>query len=245
MRKMHIPCLKRGVLFFASMIFFEKCPLCGEDIPFDGSDDMFCRNCLAGMYFVHGKPCPVCGGDNQGIFDVCPDCLAEPERKWERGYSLFRYTDEAAVAIRKFKYGRETALARPFGKLLAGVIDHPEQYAEIIPVPLHWIRFLQRGYNQSRLLGEELSRHTGIPVRERLRRIRNTKHQAFLEKDDRKRNIKGAFVVRHPEKIRGKRVLLIDDVMTTGSTLSECSSVLTDAGAVVDVAVIARRQTRL
>ena len=237
--------LKKSVRFLFSLFYPECCPLCGNEPPMDGSPDMFCKNCLMTMQFIHGKPCPVCGGDINGIFDICPDCLAEPKRKWNHAYAVFRYNEGAAEAVRKFKYGNETALAKPFGKLMAGVIPDPEQYAEIIPVPLHWIRFLQRGYNQSVLLGEELSRHTHIPLSRRLKRIRNTKHQAFLEKDARKKNIKGAFSVRKPEEIKGKRVLLIDDVMTTGSTLAECADILTKAGAIVDVAVIARRQTRL
>ena len=235
---------QRLVRFFLSVFLPERCPFCNDEPPMDGSPDMFCKTCLMSMQFIHGKPCPVCGGDINGIFDTCPDCLAEPARPWERAYAIFRYTDSAAVAVRMFKYGNNVALARPFGKLLAGTIENPEQYSEIIPVPLHWIRFIQRGYNQSVLLGEELSRHTGIPLVRRLKRIRNTKHQAFLEKEERKTNIKGAFSVRAPEKIRGKRVLLIDDVMTTGSTLAECAAVLTAAGAIVDIAVIARRQTR-
>lgn len=210
----------------------------------DDSPDMFCKTCLMAMQFIHGKPCPVCGGDINGIFDICPDCLSESERKWKHAYAVFRYTEGAAVAIRRLKYGNDVALARPLGRLLAGVIEHPEQYSEIVPVPLHWFRYLQRGYNQSVLLAEELSRWTGIPVARRLKRIRNTKHQAFLEREDRKKNIKGAFIVRKPEQIKGKRVLLLDDVMTTGSTLAECAKILTKAGAVVDVAVIARRQTR-
>ena len=234
-----------AVRAFLSLIFPEKCPLCGKGNPADGSPDMFCKECLDTMQFVKGSPCPVCGGDINGIFEICPDCLAEPQRKWVRGYSVFRYTNGAAAAVRRYKYGNEIALAKPFGKLLAGVINSPEQYAEIIPVPLHWIRFLQRGYNQSLLLSLELSKWTGIPAVSRLRRVRNTKHQAFLEREDRLKNIRGAFRVRKPEQIAGKRVLLIDDVMTTGSTLSECAAILTEAGAVVDIAVIARRQSRL
>lgn len=211
----------------------------------DGSPDMFCKTCLMTMQFIHGKPCPVCGGDINGIFDICPDCLAEPKRQWQKAYAAFRYTEGAAEAIRRYKYGKQVSLARPFGKLLAGTIENPSQYSEIVPVPLHWFRFILRGYNQSVLLGEELSRWTGIPVARRLKRIRNTKHQAFLDKDDRKKNIKGAFSVRNPEEIKGKKVLLVDDVMTTGSTLAECAKILIKAGAIVDIAVIARRQTRL
>ena len=217
---------------FCSLFFPDECPLCGHGIPADGSpDSLFCKECLDSMQFISGQPCPVCGGDINGIFDICPDCLAEPERKWEKGYAVFRYSGKTAEAIRKYKYGKQIALAKPFGKLLAGTISNPEQYAELIPIPLHWIRFLQRGYNQSMLLAEEVSRWTGIPAVQRLKRVRNTKHQAYLDKSDRMKNIRDAFTVRKPEEIRGKRVLLIDDVMTTGSTLSECACVLKDAGA--------------
>lgn len=245
MKNVHNHSFLKVVHVFFSLFFPEKCPLCSTGDPADGSDSMFCKECLDSMQFIKGAPCPVCGGDINGIFEICPDCLSEPERKWKKGYSVFRYTDGAAVAIRKYKYGKEIALAKPFGKLLAGTITEPGQYAEIIPVPLHWIRFFQRGYNQSQLLAKELSRWTGIPAVNRLKRIRNTKHQAFLEREDRLKNIRGAFRVRKPEEIRGKRILLIDDVMTTGSTLSECADILSKAGAVVDIAVIARRQSRL
>ena len=231
--------------FFPGFFLPERCPLCGKGIPADGIGGMFCRECLLTMRFVHGTPCPVCGGDINGIFSKCPDCMAAPARPWERGYSVFRYEGGAAEAVRKFKYGGNVSLARPLGRLLAGVVEKPERYDAIVPVPLHWFRFLQRGYNQSVLLGEELSRRTGIPLVRGLVRIRNTKHQAFLEKEERMKNLRGAFRTRKPETLKGRRILLIDDVMTTGSTLAECAELLTGAGAAVDIAVVARRQTRL
>ena len=243
--KTHRPKSVRMVRFLLDSFLPDGCPLCGDPVPVDGTGGMFCKNCLLTMQFIHGNPCPVCGGDINGIFSKCPDCMASPARPWKRGYAVFRYNEGAAEAVRLFKYGGNVSLARPFGRLLAGVIEKPERYDAIVPVPLHWFRFLQRGYNQSVLLGEELSRRTGIPLVRGLARVRNTKHQAFLEKEERMKNIRGAFRVRNPETVKGCRLLLIDDVMTTGSTLAECAGLLTDAGASVDVAVIARRQTRL
>ena len=134
------------------------------------------------MQFIHGKPCPVCGGDINGIFEICPDCLAEPERHWEHAYAVFRYTEGAAAAIRRFKYGNDVALARPLGRLLAGVIEHPEQYIEIVPVPLHWFRFLQRGYNQSVMLGEELSKMDKDSCRQEIETDQEHKTSGFSGK---------------------------------------------------------------
>jgi ComF family protein len=102
----------------------------------------------------------------------------------------------------------------------------------LVPVPLHWWRRWARGYNQSEAIAEGLSDSLGIPVRSGvLKRIRWTKKQAELSATQRYENIHGAFAIRDTEGIRGKRIALVDDVLTTGGTLSECARILRQAGA--------------
>jgi ComF family protein len=112
----------------------------------------------------------------------------------------------------------------------------------IIPVPLHSRRIRQRGFNQAILIGELLSKEWNIPLERRLlRRIRWTEPQVNLAATERAANVKGAFAVDDPGKVKGRRIILIDDVLTTGSTVSECSKVLKKAGAeAVFVATVAR-----
>ncbi len=118
------------------------------------------------------------------------------------------------------------------------------KYDIIIPVPIHFRRKQQRGYNQSELLAKNLAKQTELAYCSKvLAKSLNTPPQSTLGRGERLRNLKQAFRVKHPELISGKRVLLVDDVMTTGSTLEHCARVLTDAGAAqVDAFVVAVRR---
>ncbi len=120
----------------------------------------------------------------------------------------------------------------------------------MIPVPLHWQRRWQRGFNQSELLAHEIARRAGLPVLDVLRRVRATKTQAGLSNTNRRRNVAQAFRCRRGsrwlQRIQGKRVLLIDDVMTTGSTAAACAGALKRAGAAgVVLLTVARADRRL
>lgn len=220
------------------------CPLCGKGVPFDGSPNMFCRECMEKMPMIRGKVCRTCGAEVDGIFESCTDCMNYPRPPWTRAYALFKYTDEVLDCIHLYKYQRHTELARPLGRLAAGLLDSESpRYDCIVPVPLHWRRFLSRGYNQSRLFSEQLAKSLQIPVRRLLRRRRYTKQQAFLTKKERNSNIAGAFSIYDSTVAEKRSILLIDDVMTTGATLREAAGVLLNGGAErVDVLVIARRQ---
>jgi len=122
-----------------------------------------------------------------------------------------------------------------------------ERFDAIVPVPLHWWRKWQRGFNQSELLARQLAARTGLPVLEALRRVRATAVQAGLSNRGRRRNVAGAFAVaRASRRIDGKRLLLIDDVMTTGSTAATCAAVLKRAGAArVALLTVARVDRRM
>lgn len=220
------------------------CPLCGKGVPSDGSPNMFCVECLDRMPMIRGKVCRTCGAEADGIFESCSDCMNAPKPPWTRAYALFKYTDEVRDCVHLFKYRGRTELARPLSRLAAGVFDDESpRYDALVPVPLHWRRFLMRGYNQSALFARELSRRTGIPVRRLLKRRKHTPRQAFLTRKERNLNIQGAFSLFDSTAAEKCSILLVDDVMTTGATLSEAAGVLLNGGAArVDVLVIARRQ---
>ena len=147
--------------------------------------------------------------------------------------------------IHVYKYGRVKTLARPLGGLLAAALPRDERFDAMAPAPLHWRRQWQRGFNQSELLARDLARRTGIPVVHALRRVRSTSIQAGLINTARRKNVAGAFCAR-PRLVAGKRILLIDDVMTTGSTAAACASALKRAGAArVALLTVARVDKRI
>jgi len=130
--------------------------------------------------------------------------------------------------IHLFKYGKVKTLARPLSGLLAQALPRDEIFDGTVPVPLYWVRRIKRGFNQSELLARGLALRTGIPLLKPLRRIRPTPNQAGLSNSARRLNVAKAFRCRD---VQGKRLLLIDDVMTTGATAAVCAMALKQAGA--------------
>ena len=145
------------------------------------------------------------------------------------------YEGTLKEAIHTFKYGGVFPLVRVFGDLLQSTFqtlsqDYPVDV--MIPVPLHIRRLRERGFNQALLLVKELNRRIGIPYEERvLKKIKDTPVQIALKKRERRKNLKGVFQVKDTETIKGKSVVLVDDVYTTGATVNECSRALLKAGA--------------
>src|SRR6202022_1290116 len=117
------------------------------------------------------------------------------------------------------------------GRLLSRALPREQSFDVIVPMPLHWRKRWQRGFNQAELLAREIGSRTHTPVRNTLRRIRNTASQAGLTSAKRRENVSGAFQARKRIALNDKRVLLIDDVMTTGATAASCARALKRAGA--------------
>jgi ComF family protein len=137
-------------------------------------------------------------------------------------------------------------LARVLGELTARAIPREHRFDLIVPMPLHWRKRWSRGYNQSELLAKEIARRWGVPVANIVQRVKATAPQAGLSNSKRRLNVRAAFRIRKGSNIKGLRVLLIDDVVTTGSTASACASVLKRAGAShVAVAAVARTDRRI
>lgn len=190
-----------------------------------------CGDCLARWQrFAEAEgQCRRCGqfGSRAPVCDTCRDWPA-----YYLGNTAFLpYTDTVRDAIVRFKYHNEPWRAEGFAALFAR--RPASQVDEVVPVPLHKARLRERGYNQSLLLARELSSAWQLPLRDDwLLRVVNTRHQVGLTKTEREQNVAQAFAV--PERLRpqlqGKRVLLVDDVMTTGSTLLACARALRKAG---------------
>lgn len=145
------------------------------------------------------------------------------------------YENELKKAVTRFKYGKKIHLSKPLGSLMnkyaKNMVDM-KSIDIIIPVPLHTKRLHERGFNQSELLSLEISRYFGVPtVTGILHRIRETLPQFDLPPKERFKNIKGSFMVGNHDYIKDKRIMLVDDIYTTGSTISECTRVLKEAQA--------------
>ncbi|MES2908566.1 MAG: ComF family protein [Pseudomonadota bacterium] len=160
---------------------------------------------------------------------------------WQQAQAVFHYQFPIDRLIAAFKYHHQLALTDLFADLMAARIEPDAQPTMIVPVPLHPHRLRQRGYDQTLLLAKALARLTGIACNtSTLQRQRDTPMQKSLDRDARRDNLAAAFAC-HGETLAGQRILLIDDVLTTGATLSVLSEVLLNAGAEsVHALVIAR-----
>ena len=159
--------------------------------------------------------------------------------------SVGRYEATLLKAIHLFKYRGRIKIGRTLGGIMAdfaGRTWHMDVFSVIIPVPLHRKRLRERGFNQAVILAREIAERFHVPLDfMSLRRDRFTPPQVDLGREERKKNVTGAFAVRKPEKIAGRKILLVDDVYTTGSTLTECASVLMESRAeAVAVLTLAR-----
>ncbi|MCP5114408.1 MAG: ComF family protein, partial [bacterium] len=174
--------------------------------------DYHCADCRAP--FVSRHPL-----DEDGRCGLCRRGLTG----FDAAYSFGSYENELRELVHLFKYGRIRPLAKPLGGMMASVLPRDEQIDVIVPMPLHWLKRWQRGFNQARLLAEVLSRRTGIPVKDVARRDRSTAPQAGLSNAQRRRNVAGAFRIASAARLKGSSVLLVDDVLTTGATASACA----------------------
>ncbi len=221
-----------------SLLYPEHCAACEVLIDAPG----FCARC-AGSLYPTTPCCPVCALPEEGGAPVmCRRCRASPP-PFARVIAPWRYGGELAVAIRRLKYGGARGagrpdLARPLGALLAPHL--PRDVDVVVPVPLHPRRLAERGFSQAAAVAR--AARPPAPVRDLLRRQRATDEQAGLTRAARGRNVKGAFVAAR--RLDGQRVLLVDDVVTTGATAAACTRALRAAGAAsVVVAALARAES--
>ncbi len=219
------------------------CPLCRQEL---ATGCGVCENCKKALPQLSDERCPLCGGSRgrYGLLDICRQCSEAGGHPWFRGVSAFPFQGLAREAVHRFKYQKQTFLV-PF--LAARMVEAWRKYGAparpqlIVPVPLHWSRLWQRGFNQSALLAEFIGKGLQLPVCHALCRKRRTSQQAGLSRDERSKNLKNAFQIRNAAQICNQSILLIDDVLTTGNTLQESAHVLLKNGAAeVNILTIAR-----
>jgi ComF family protein len=222
-----------------------RCLACGAIVESQGG---LCPACWKGLTFLGDPQCACCGlplpfaiGDEDV---VCGACIARPP-SFARARSVLGYDDASRPLVLGFKHGDRTHHADAFGVWLARAGAALLADADLlVPVPLHRWRLFMRRYNQSALLAQAVGRRTGVAVDpDLLRRRRATPSQGGLGREERRRNVSGAFTVRPggAGRVAGRRIVLVDDVLTTGATVDEGARVLRRAGAArVDVLTLAR-----
>ncbi|MFC1712232.1 zinc-ribbon domain-containing protein [Candidatus Poribacteria bacterium] len=223
-----------------SLIMFlypAQCRHCGESLdPADGH--YICKSCWQQIELIGRPYCETCGRPLDPLAalpEVIPSCDDCPDNlSFRKARSVTVYESAAGAAFRLLKYHGKTVMAKPLADLMLEAMPGffgMEDYDHIIPVPLHKKRRRKRGYNQVELIGEWLSRATNIPMEtQSLVKTVNTPPQVGLPYEERQRNVRGHFDVVSPPDLTGKRVLLIDDVFTTGATAGESARTLLRKG---------------
>ena len=215
-------------------IFFPpRCSVCGEILSLEERDGFLCHSCKKEMLYVPKGTCPHCGGET-GDAGFCDSCLKE--FSFDAACAAFPY-ETVRNAIHLFKYDGDKTIGNGLGELMADYLTEyqkalQEQADVMVSVPLHPKKEAFRGFNQTHILCEKISEKTGLPFeKDALERKRETIAQSELNPEERKVNLRDAFAAK--QDFTGKRVLLVDDIFTTGTTCNECARELYRAGAKV------------
>ena len=234
--------LRRIATAALDVVLPPRCLACGTTV---GETGTLCAPCWRAVTFLGGPCCDCCGIPFEfdlGAGTLCGACARQPP-PFDRARAVMRYDAASRKLVLAFKHSDKLHLAPAFGtwlKRAGGALAAEAQIA--VPVPLHWTRLFARRYNQSAVLAHALAAAGGPAVgADWLIRRRRTPSQGKRNAAQRERNVKSAFALRPGRTVKGLRVLLIDDVFTTGATVGECARVLRRAGAAgVDVLTLAR-----
>jgi len=227
-----------GLRGAVDLLYPPICPLCYS--PLADCDTVICFRCEHVMTPAPRWRCLRCGAGGFGAEPEpgrkCRHCPTEGAA-WQGAFAVAPYRAQATQCVQRFKYHRRMELGETMGRLmrarLAPSLAQLGARIEIVaPVPLHWLRRVARGFNQSAVLADILARDSGLSFEPRLlRRVRHTRRQALLPPERRAANVAGAFSLSSRADVRDRGVLIVDDVMTTGHTIQECAKVLREAGA--------------
>ena len=228
----------------ASLLYPTLCAVCLEPVD---ECAYLCAVCRTNAPRIKPPFCATCSepfeGDITGTFS-CANC-AHRELHFECAVAAFRSRGIVRKLVHEFKYSSQLHLRRPIAEWLSETLDDPRLHGRrfdmVVPVPLHPARKRERGFNQAEALAELFCARAGLPMMTALERIRYTTTQTAFDRAERMENLRDAFRLRAKTNVQGLRVLLIDDVLTTGSTLSECARVLKLAGAISVHAATAAR----
>jgi len=225
----------------AGLLFPPACTLCVRTLPV-GWDEPFCSACLNGFLPLPAAHCSRCAlpfKAEAGSTHLCGRCTRNTP-PFTAVHTVGLYEQNLRRAVHQFKFNHRIGLDRPLARLLLRQLPADSRFDLIVPVPLHPRRLRERSYNQSLLLAREVGRGLNVPVAiNLLHRTRDTEPQRQLSASAREKNIRRAFQLQ--EQLAGERILLIDDVMTTGATVTACSrELLRGGGKEVQAAVVGR-----
>ena len=215
--------LKPYVSALADLFFPQRCVGCERR-----ASDLLCRHCFEALPEIGRPVCARCGMPTAFETFVCDECKGV-DFGFESARAPLRYEGVGKEIVHSLKYRGYTAVVeRLAAPLMLGVLDGERHYDAVVPVPLHRSRLRRRGFNQAELLARGVAREINAPVSDTLQVVRRTRDQTELSAAERRANVEGAYTARG--RVRG-RVLLIDDVFTTGATMSACAWTLLQAGA--------------
>jgi ComF family protein len=224
--------LNAGLAFF----YPEACQLCGQERA-GPAEGYICGRCQSRVQFIQKPYCERCGRPFEGAITSSFECehCRESKLHFRSARSAVAFKDEAQEVIHRYKY-QHALWFEPFLSDLLARVTRPELEAEkwdfIVPVPLHPTKQRERGFNQAERLAACLGRATGIPMNSRLlRRVTNTPSQTKLSREQREANMRNAFAPANKRRLNGARIVVLDDVFTTGATTNACAQVLKRAGA--------------
>ena len=251
--------LARHAAAFLHLVYPESCRACGAPVPLETREaggarnplhPFFCRDCWRTVRPLEGPFCPVCSAPfssdaalSRSPAHRCGDCRADPP-PFSLAVTPYLYEGALAEAIQMLKYRNQPAIARRLADLLADAL-RGIACDLVMAVPLHPSRLREREFNQSLLIAKGVSRRLRRPLSiDDLRRRMATAPQVGLSRRAREKNVKGAFEVIRPEAVTGRRILLVDDVYTTGATLKACAKALARGGAGEVIAAAPARMRR-
>jgi ComF family protein len=221
-----------GRMLVGQLLDFALPPRCAGCGTIVDQIHSFCAQCWKQVEFLGDGGCSACGLPLQGTdAGTCAVCLAKPPRI-ARSRAAVAYGDLSRSLVLKLKYGRKVALARTMARYMEPLLGPEAGDAVLVPVPLHRGRLWQRGFNQSALVAREISRRSGLGNAPRaLRRTKRTPPLKGMSMLQRRKTVAGAFRVDPAVDLQGRTVVLVDDVLTTGSTANACARALIRAGA--------------
>ena len=225
--------IKKTVNYFVDVLYPKNCQICTSDL--HQNESFLCLECKFDLPYI-----------NQSKYNIeALEKLFWGRVQVEQIFSLLNYQkgNQTQQILHQLKYNKKTKIAEHFGEMIGELIQHPNNYDFLIPVPLHPKKERQRGFNQSTIIANGISLTTKLPIIENII-SRNTfnQSQTKFSKFDRWDNVKSIFTVNKPKLLEQKHVILIDDVLTTGATIEACvQELLKVKGCKVSIAVLAAR----
>ena len=210
-----------------NLFYPRKCMFCGELL--DNNNSYYCMNCYYKLPFVEENRCLICGREILHSDKICLPCRTH-KRNFDENYPIFLYSGEMASALKRYKFTGKMYYHKPFAQFIYDEIEEKLKHIDyILYPPINRKTFYIRGFNQCELIAKELSKKSNVPyLKNAILKVRQYKKQSLAKGKDRYKNVKGAFTInrKYHEFLKGKRILLIDDVLTTGATMDECSKML-------------------